>query len=173
MSIMKKDFVGLVGILLVSSLIFSVFLAYTSLNVYGDITASNNINAIIEVPSTCYEIVAPNVVNFGSGYGPGQTSSAIATTVSDPKGNVDSFPWVSGGSWSIGGSSPTFYVTNTVYGNSIFNTNFIPLTTTSTNTGDMVDPVASITNVISWKVSLPAQQAAGTYNQVITLVGTC
>jgi hypothetical protein len=167
----RKDAISFVSIVVVTVLLFSVFIFARLGLTYANST--NAVNAVVTIPLSCFTTVSPNAIDFGS-VSPGTTSAVQTTTVSDVNGNVDSFPWISGGSWSVGGGTPTFYVTNTFYANSIFSSVFTALTTTPTNTFAMVQPTGTaISNVISLEVTVPSGQQADAYNQIIIITDTC
>ena len=167
----RNDLISAVGIVIALAAMFSVFLYFRSLSPVSQIQSTNNINAILTVLPTCYTSASPNSISFSS-VTPGKQSGSVAVTVGDNYGNVDSFPLISGGDWSISGSAPTFGVSNTLYYNGISST-FIRLLSTTANTYALVNPISSITNVITFAVNVPAQQAAGTYNQIIIITNTC
>ena len=167
----SKDILGLAGVAVIAALIAMVFLSYTGLLTTA-VTATNNVNAIITVPLTCYTIATTNAINFGT-VSPSTTTGIQTVTISDTAGNTDSFPWISGGNWLEPGAPSTFFVTNTMYHNSISAT-FIALTDGATNTYALVKPSATtISNAITFEVTIPAQQAPGTYNQIIYVTDSC
>ena len=172
MRMTKRDVASFIGVMLAIAAMLSVFIAYRSLNAGASSMFTNNINAILTIQPTCYTTVAPNAINFGS-VTPGTASGAVTATVSDGNGNVDSFPWISGGDWSVGGAAPTFYVTNTLYYNGI-SAIYIALTSTPTNTFALVKPTATaVSNVLTFEVTVPAGTSADTFNQLIIITDSC
>ena len=178
MNMKTKDIVSLFGILLAVAAIMSVFIAYKAVITGADYMGTNAINAIVTVQPTCYTVVTPNSLNFGS-VTPGTMSATQTSTVSDTFGNVDSFPWISGTSWGFdnGAGASSFYVTNTIYANGITAAGIgtsTPLTTTATNTYGLIEPLGTvISNVLSFDVNVPSGQATAVYNQIIIITDTC
>ena len=174
----RKDAASLFGILLVVAVMFSVFVAYKSIWTVAQSQVTNNVNAIVSVPNACYAIVTANSLNFGI-VSPSTTTGIQTVTISDTVGNVDSFPYLAGTNWGYdnGAGASNFYVTNTMYENGIagvIGAGYTALTTVSTNTYALVKPSATtVSNVITFEVTIPAQQAVATYNQIIFVVETC
>ncbi len=163
------DKVSITGIIVLASvLVLGAFFVSTNL-VYA--LTTNTIGANVVVPSTCFMAASNSLINFGS-QSPGTTSAANVITFSDSIGNAPTNVDIQGilpsGNWIGGGYS--FYLANTLYGKTS-GTAPTPLTTSLVDTLVLVPPGAS--NSLWIAVSIPAMQAAATYNSVITATSSC
>ncbi len=120
--------------------------------------------------SCTISITPTNSLAFGTLNGGKSTNTDVAVTDNN-LGATNTYAWVSGGNWLLGGSFG-FGVSNTMWDTaSQITFTGTPLTLTATNTNI---PVASSgSNSIYFGVQVPSTTSAGTYNQLITVTNVC
>jgi PGF-pre-PGF domain-containing protein len=148
---------------------------YTPTPASGTVIANGVVNIVFTSSSpTCTIDVSDTAINFGS-ISPGSSVNADNAVTDTNTGTATAYMSVSGGSWSVVGAAPTYYVSNTFYGNTLVSgitpSVGFPLSTSVTNT--LLSVPGSGSNTIFFGTKVPALQKAGTYNQIITVENTC
>ena len=151
-------------------LVFGGFVAFSLLfGLAAAYASSSNVLAQVTVISACIISLDTGSISFGS-MAPGATSTDAEVNVNNT-GNTQASVNVNGSAWSDG--THTMAVGQTRYSASP-GTAYGSMTALTGTPAAATAPIAGgATTTTYWKLSIPAAQAAGAYNQTITFSVSC
>lgn len=138
--------------------------------------ASSNVAASVSISAVCYTSATPNSISFGTMSPNTNVPTNVLVTDQDVGGNVGSYLYISGSSWSSGSNS--FGISNTTWDSSSQSTyTGTGLSSTASNTAILI-PSPSIStpttsNDVYFGLAIPSATPAGTYTQTITFENSC
>ena len=151
-----------------------------SLVFFGSVSAfassSSNVAANVVVTSVCYTSPTPNSISFGTMSPNTNAPTNVLVTDQDIGGNIASYLFVSGSTWSSG--SNTFGISNTTWdASSQSSYTGTHLSATASNTAILI-PAPTIgtpttSNSIYFGLAVPTATPPGTYTQTITIENSC